>query len=317
MTTESAPSTPDTPAPSAAPSKAERRDALRKQIAAPSQPKQAHAIPEPTPATTRDESSEAPAEAKAPTPSRLERARQALAAKAEERRQRAAIESRDRELQELRQRVDHSSREREPTAKELLAEFERNPAETLRKYGKDVAKTLEALTKDTLAPGSIAAAYAAEDGTKAAKEVAERVERLEAQLQAERDAAQGERNAREFIELTSDAETFPHTAKLKPHRRIALAMEVWGEMRSKGLPYDRDVVAQYVEGILEEDYFEKHDSAEQPKTPPQSEVDDPKPQVTAKPPKTITPKLKAETGTSRAKSYAEKRQEWRRQISGD
>lgn len=264
---------------------------------------------DPEPASSTD--SEAPAAggaadtaAATPSPSKLDKVRETLRQKAEQRTARAEQETKDKRLADLESRLANSSPvDADAIARRVIDEYERDPHAVARKYGKDPRKLVQKLTTALIEPAALAAAQLAEQGS---TDVAKLREEIDAWKKQQQDEAQERAYAAErsaiVQHVTTDTQRWGLLAKLPESRRLAWCMTAWGELQQAGEAYDRELVADAAEALLEED--QKHLAPPKPAEPPASTSQVATPKKSAK---TITPELASSSGASRPKTRAERK----------
>lgn len=311
------PETPNAPAPEAAPKsqaaqRAERRARAEARIAAP--PKT------PAPAPPNDEAAPAePAAAESSAPaagrSKLDLVKEKLAQQAQARAERKAVEERESRIAKLEESVGKLPQMSATTADSFFDELDRDPVATIRKYKRDPKKYLDALTADALSPGSVRALAEAQEGKSEAQKLREEWQRdKEAREAAEAERAYAAERSAIVAHAKSDESRWGLLAKLPETRRLQWCMTAYEALTQAGHDYDRELVLDAAEALLEEDY--KHLSpSPDPKPAPspqaQSQV------ATKKPAKTLTPDMAAPSGSKRPKTRAERKEALVAQLERD
>lgn len=310
-TPAAAPAPAPTPAPEGAAPKGapSRREALAARLADADTSSSSADAPLEQPAAPTFTPDPPPAPPAEPAPSKLQAVRAKLQQQREARQTQQAQEAQTKQVTDLQQELDRTKQQ--PSMDQFLAEYARDPAATLRKYKIDPRKHVELLSRDMISPGTAAAAAAAADSNSAVETLQERLDRLEAERTAEKQAQQADAYNRDYVRVTSDTTKFPLQSKLPDQRRLDLAISVWDQLSRQGHAYDRDLVAETVEALLEEDqkYLAPPPPPKAAPAPSSSTRPTPTPQAVAKqPPKTITPDLSGSSaGAVRRKNKAERR----------
>jgi hypothetical protein len=236
---------------------------------------------------------------------KLQRDREARAAKQAQTEQARHMDGLQRQLEQAKQ---------QPTMDVFVAEYNRNPAATLRKYNIDPRKHLDLLTQDAISPGSIEAKAHASDAETAGKQALAAIEEMRREQAAREQHEAGQRNNREFLESTASPDKFPNLSRLPETRRLRLALAAWSDLAQQGHAYDRDLVAEYVEAQLEED--QKHLAPAPPALAASAPTAPSRPTsatqashvATKQPHRTITPELAgASSSAARPKTKAERK----------
>jgi len=221
--------------------------------------KAAAVLAEPNEPESAPEAPSAPepqAESDPPKPSAWETIRQRAQEKQAARQQQEAKAGEQSQLERLQAEIAELRRGSGMMSPQQIADALRsNPAKALREIGVDPTTVLDPLTRELLTPGAIET-----QGTiqQLQAEIAELKRQIEQGTQGVREEYQShiaqqqiaaERQA--FVSFTGDPERYPTLAKFTPQERLAEGLDIWSQMQSAGLDYDRELVAQAAEERLQ------------------------------------------------------------------